>query len=143
MVPVAEHFAAYHVETNAGTEIVPEDVCGAIVDVDDEGETGQLAQYCEGSRIESVERKVGWYARLSAPGYLDCTGWDGPHATADEALAIAIAGDDNEPALCHACETAGCSAEGDQECDAPHAYCAADSGYDDVDGKCTVCGEAF
>lgn len=23
----------------------------------------------------------GWYSRLSAPGFLDCTEWDGPHAT--------------------------------------------------------------
>jgi hypothetical protein len=86
MIPTAEYFAAYHVETNCGTEIVPEDVCGSIVDVEDEGETGQLAQYCEGSRVESVERKQGWYARLSAPGYSDCTGWDGPYDTSQEAL---------------------------------------------------------
>ena len=26
MKPAADHFAAYHVETNVGTEIVPEDV---------------------------------------------------------------------------------------------------------------------
>jgi hypothetical protein len=30
--------------------------------------------------------QVGWYARLSADGYLDCTDWQGPYATADEAL---------------------------------------------------------
>lgn len=24
---------------------------------------------------------AGWYARLSAPGYMDCTEWDGPHET--------------------------------------------------------------
>lgn len=28
----------------------------------------------------------GWYSRLSAPGYLDCTEWQGPYATEDEAL---------------------------------------------------------
>jgi len=33
----------------------------------------------------------GWYFRLSAPGYLDCTDWTGPYETeeeANEALAI-------------------------------------------------------
>jgi hypothetical protein len=68
-------------------------------------------------------------------GYVDCACRD--------CFEIAIAGEDDEQALCHACETAGCSAEGDEDCSAPHAYCAADSTYDDVDGKCTVCGEAF
>jgi hypothetical protein len=48
-----------------------------------------LKSYCQGdvySRAFSVERQVGWYGRLSAPGYLDCTEWDGPYDTADEAL---------------------------------------------------------
>lgn len=27
-----------------------------------------------------------WYSRLSAPGYLDCTDWQGPYETEDEAL---------------------------------------------------------
>lgn len=30
--------------------------------------------------------KAGWYGRLSAPGYLDCTEWMGPYATHEEAL---------------------------------------------------------
>jgi hypothetical protein len=40
MIPTAEYFAAYHVETNCGTEIVPEEVCGSFVDVEDEGKQG-------------------------------------------------------------------------------------------------------
>lgn len=28
-----------------------------------------------------VENKAGWYSRLSAPGHMDCTEWDGPHET--------------------------------------------------------------
>jgi hypothetical protein len=88
MKPVAEHFAAYHVETDCGTEIVPEDVCGSI----DLGyltahQHSKLLAYCEGSRIEEVERCEGWYARLSAPGYLDATEWHGPFDTEAEALA--------------------------------------------------------
>lgn len=87
MHPVAEHFAAYHVETNCGTEIVPEDVCGSInasaLRADD---LERLYDYLEGTDVTGVERKEGWYARLSAPGYLDCTSWDGPYATEEEAL---------------------------------------------------------
>lgn len=30
---------------------------------------------------DEAEQNRGWYARLSAPGYLDCTEWDGPHET--------------------------------------------------------------
>jgi hypothetical protein len=86
MKPVADHFAAYHVETNVGTELVPESVCGEIVDVTDEGETGMLSAYVEGNEIRSVERCEGWFARLSANGYLDCTEWDGPYPTEREAL---------------------------------------------------------
>jgi hypothetical protein len=28
----------------------------------------------------------GWYARLSAPGYLDCTDWSGPYESERDAL---------------------------------------------------------
>jgi hypothetical protein len=124
MQPTAEYFTAYHVDTNAGTEIVPEDVCGALpraetglcpicgVNVTLNGETTDgrligtcgdaftetrwleddervgphLRDYLEDQHIHSVERKQGWYARLSADGYLDCTGWDGPYDTSKEAL---------------------------------------------------------
>jgi hypothetical protein len=89
MKPVAEYFTAYRVETNHCGELIPEGVCGAI-DLDAEPRSEQwtsLLQYCEGTRIEGVEREEGWYGRLSAAGYLDCTSWDGPYATADEALA--------------------------------------------------------
>lgn len=92
MIPVAEHFAAYHVETSAGTEIVPEDVCGKLDDspsltpYESVGNAHRLADYIEGDSIESVERKEGWYGRLSAPGYLDCTSWEGPYETAEAAI---------------------------------------------------------
>lgn len=32
------------------------------------------------------EYGAGWYARLSAPGYMDATEWSGPFGTEDEAL---------------------------------------------------------
>ena len=83
-----QFFTAYHVDTECGTEIVPTAIAGAI-DLDAEPTTDAwegLLMYCEGSRIEGVEKKTGFYARLSAPGYLDCTSWDGPHATREAAL---------------------------------------------------------
>lgn len=42
----------------------------------------------------------GWYFRLSAPGYLDCTDWYGPYDTEDEAneeLAETFGDDISEP----------------------------------------------
>lgn len=80
MRPVAEHFAAYHVETNIGTEIVPAEL------LEPDPIDMSFRNYTEGQTVYGWERKVGWYARLSAPGYLDCTEWDGPHDTAEQAL---------------------------------------------------------
>ena len=93
MTPVAEHMVAYHVDTNAGTEIIPESVCGvlsndACLTPFESVETlVKLEPYLESSTIHSVERREGWYGRLSASGYLDCIPWDGPYDTAGEALA--------------------------------------------------------
>ena len=88
MRPVAERFAAYHVETSHGTEIVPEDACGSINASNlGDNDLESLYQYLEGDKIEGVERKEGWYASLSAPGYMDHTEWDGPYDTAELAIA--------------------------------------------------------
>ena len=93
MKPVAEYMVVYHVETNAGTELVPEDVCGAL---DEAGgltpfesveNLAKLANYLEDpEHVAGVERHEGWYGRLSADGYLDCTSWDGPHESEFAAL---------------------------------------------------------
>jgi len=40
-----------------------------------------------GAEIDPTEDLAGYYFRLSAPGYLDCTDWSGPYATEDEAVA--------------------------------------------------------
>jgi len=40
-----------------------------------------------GTEIVSVECVRGWFARLSAPGYLDCTEWCGPFPSEAAALA--------------------------------------------------------
>jgi hypothetical protein len=85
MKPQVSFFAAYLVETNHGTEVVPEDVCGTIVDTDDEGEWDILYDYLENDNIRGVERVEGWWCRLSANGFLDCTGWEGPFDTQEAA----------------------------------------------------------
>lgn len=38
---------------------------------------------CKPPTVETVTGK--WWGRLSASGYMDCTEWDGPHDTLDEA----------------------------------------------------------
>jgi len=40
-----------------------------------------------GAEIDPTEDLAGYYFRLSAPGYLDCTDWSGPYATEDGAVA--------------------------------------------------------
>jgi len=41
----------------------------------------------DGALIEEIEvLKDKFCARLSAPGYLDCTDWHGPYDTAEDAL---------------------------------------------------------
>jgi len=34
---------------------------------------------------ERWRKQTGWYGRLSAPGYLDCTDWSGPYSSEREA----------------------------------------------------------
>ncbi len=90
----AEYFK---VDTSMGTEIVPCDVvrlpfavnfaAGGVFTEDSSGWqhlVRALAPYVEGSEIYSVCPESGYLARLSAPGYMDCTDWS-DHATEDEA----------------------------------------------------------
>ena len=94
----ASRFAAYNVDTDNGTEIVPVDVCGELdessptfhpngkVVRDTEANVARLRDYVTG-KVYGIERREGWYARLSAPGYLDCTEWQGPEKTKSAAVA--------------------------------------------------------
>jgi hypothetical protein len=68
------------VETTHGTEIVPTDLVGLTPSPDD------LRDYIEGEPDPEIETETGWFSRLSAPGYLDCTDWCGPFASQEEAL---------------------------------------------------------
>lgn len=64
-------------ETTRGVEMFPANVVGL---------SESYADYTDGI-IASVELVTGWFARLSAPGYTDCTDWCGPFPSEDAALA--------------------------------------------------------
>lgn len=67
MKPQIEHGSWHICDTNNGLCVVPADLCaGNLVDV---------LLYCDATVVYEVETKEGYGARLSAPGYMDCTDW--------------------------------------------------------------------
>jgi len=54
---------------------------------DGTGDECSIPAYCymESEHGPVIEEETGWFARLSAPGYMDCTEWAGPFATEEEA----------------------------------------------------------
>lgn len=72
-----------------GIDIVPLDVADITRDA--------LMRESKGFPIEESVIS-GWFARYSAPGYLDCTDWDGPHKSEDAAIESVKSqyGDDDE-----------------------------------------------
>jgi len=102
MQAVWEHGVWLKAETDMGTVIVPANVL-TIEDL--RREYGQRVEF------ETVE---GWGARLSAPGYMDCTEWT-LHESAEEAKAYLVdtyelcerCGDDSpENTVCDVCRHA-------------------------------------
>lgn len=92
MKPVIYRANCWEVSTDHGSsEYVPEDV---------EANPARLAQYVEGKIDEDRDPilHVGiWLARLSAPGYMDCTDWS-IHLTERAAAEYLIdTYDDGEP----------------------------------------------
>ena len=82
----------FRIEGNQGITFVPSDVSSIGTDMEgnvNEFDLGELEDYYEGE-IESASMVKGFGARLSAPGYLDCTEWsvfdteDEAHAYLDE-----------------------------------------------------------
>lgn len=57
------------VETSHGTEIVPTDLVSS-----EPADSDAFSDYCEG-QVQSWKLIEGYGARLSAPGYIDCTEW--------------------------------------------------------------------
>ena len=70
MVPVVEFGAWYVVEcADGGSDIVPADLIG-----NPPATAEALADYVDSAPV-TWERVQRWGARLSAPGYMDCTHW--------------------------------------------------------------------
>ena len=87
MRPIAEKMTVYRVDTDAGTFNVPADALFS-GDFDARGRVrrDKIIAYTEGSKVFSVRKVRGWFAHLSAPGYMDQTEWDGPYKTKKKAL---------------------------------------------------------
>lgn len=75
------------VDTNNGGYLFPSDLIGkdlldriqdedAILSPDEQKE---LLQYTCGFTFFSAEVRTGYFSRLSASGYMDCTDWNGPY----------------------------------------------------------------
>lgn len=80
MLPQITHESMWQIETTCGTELVPADVVGTNATAE------SLADYLEGDpRDNEPELVTGFFARLSAPGYMDCTPWAGPFESEQEA----------------------------------------------------------
>ena len=79
MVPQYTRDTFFVVDTDAGTEVVPADLVGDNPDPED------FEDYIHGTEVFDYEAEKGWYARLSAPGYLDATDWTGPFETLEDA----------------------------------------------------------
>lgn len=108
MQPVVFYDEYFDCETRIGREIVPIDLVkrpenlavGQIICPEDDPEFTDVfedvSQFVEGT-IDSLELKSGWLARMSAPGYTDCTDWTA-HKTAEEAHEYLkeMYGDDDE-----------------------------------------------
>ena len=105
MHPAIEHGEYFEVETENGTEIVPADVvcrlpfavkfeAGGHWDASEDvpgwdALERAISPYVEGSSIQTISPKIGWLARMSAPGYMDCTDWTA-HDSEAEAMAYLV-----------------------------------------------------
>ena len=87
MEPQAEHMHAWHVDTMTGGEIVPADLVGMLPTADGLQDYLDAPALTDDDGNLEMTLETGWYARLSAPGYLDCTDWHGPEPTEEAALA--------------------------------------------------------
>lgn len=95
----AVHGLFLRVETLAGMTCIPADLvgvdepfeevllgCDTSTDPVDGDMIDRMEPYLDPStEVVSVECVEGWFARLSAPGYTDCTEWSGPFASGEEA----------------------------------------------------------
>ena len=77
---ITESSRWYEIDGDMGIEFVPFDLVGE-VDLDEFDDYSnhsiptQLSDYVETSQASRIEVIEGFGARMSAPGYLDCTEW--------------------------------------------------------------------
>lgn len=78
MEPQIEHGTWIVVDGPQGTEAVPESVVGEKIE-EYHGSLAALPEailiYFENRQAWEIKRVEGWGARLSAPGFTDCTPW--------------------------------------------------------------------
>lgn len=84
MKPEIAHFTMLTIDgAHGSTNYVPADL------VSPNPTLADLADYCEElpDSLDTLQRINGYWARFSAPGYLDCTDWCGPYNTEANAIA--------------------------------------------------------
>ena len=81
-----EHMECWQVETTCGTECVPSNLVGLNINVDSLSQYTEGEIHCDANGEFNGELVTGWFARLSAPGYMDCTAWSGPFKSEKEAM---------------------------------------------------------
>jgi len=80
MIPEYDHGVFWSVESEKGwSTLVPGHLVGSDPALQD------FTDYTECGEPLSFEKAEGWFARLSAPGYLDSTDWSGSFETEKEA----------------------------------------------------------
>lgn len=92
MVPDVYQADVWQIETSEGTELVPADVPDCTDDDAPEDIRAALADYVSGKIRDDEDPALlhnMWLARLSAPGYLDCTDWT-IHPTREKAEAYLV-----------------------------------------------------
>lgn len=84
--------------TNGTFCYVDEDACRAAGIWCPDGSCWVPIAYCAVPDECVTDRREGWFYRLSAPGYMDCTDWSGPYASEVEAARACVSeyGDDVE-----------------------------------------------
>lgn len=87
MVPEVTFDTMYRIG-NSDDGWIPEDVFGMdyLERVFDRMSRQGKRSDAVGSDTIELERGTGWFARLSASGYLDCTDWEGPFDSESAAL---------------------------------------------------------
>jgi hypothetical protein len=75
MQPQIIHGKWIVIEVQSGTEIVPRDAMPESWDHTNPDAAEQLSMFLSDHRVLSISIRTAWGARLSAPGYLDCTDW--------------------------------------------------------------------